>query len=916
LYFYANLLPAATQTASNSLTLNQASGIGLYAVFHQNATATEYPFFNVYTTPVGSNNKVPGYYKSRVMFYTEHSLGNTVADPTKVGMTLVYTGTDDLTLFPHIPSNRRVKYDIMYGQNLTDSFSDASVFSDEIISSLTLQTSSNASVSQAGNFNFRLLETGMFTTNANFDQVRMRYNVLSRNHTSADGSFPNLPGPASTLGSAQQPIFFWIPSTGLFAQTDSVKVSVAIEPPAGETTRPSATESNAVVAVSKVNQYVMTVGTASQPRFSRGTLTVPINNPTSSEHYFTSAIFTSNLAAPNALKEVSVSTDGVFDIAVVNPNIRGANCDYQVRYKISDPNAANGSITGPISSTYSVLIEDEPGLDNFSVTNFAYKTFNNDGKSSFSFDIAFVTVGTKSVDGVIVYFQSTNDDEDASNDIPLTQLMDVKKSDGTPLPSPNQAVIQLTNVSYTLQSLAAANASLTEGVNIKDKDAVASSNKWLNFRSGTIVYKPYKSVTNSSPDIQNVQLDITMFNIPTIPMPTELTLTGGVKESYAATSAAWNNALSTYASIGSSATASYKLVLNGSEVSGTDVNTNHGYTITMSNHDAESVVTLKLQTRITASDSTIYLSDTAELSFTAASIAVTDLTSDVKRGSNDTVLRVERGDYVITPAGGANVTEVKLIDTNPEAATVKVLTCTSTSDAVQPVGPTVNVYDLAADGYALGDDLDLQYRLKAGVVYTTKYGAAEATPSSSTPLFLTLASPTLKYIVATKPELQLGSTYRVMSSGAYNGRIAINATINAKGLQAEGLLSVVFVLAQEGNFTNPDLSDSGVQYVIAFESVTGLTKSYTVGPNASLLPSSTDNLGATEVHELSVTDVDGFAEGAGARTLVMGNLLANDESTLYLDATGFDASRPITAVSVVATRLGNDIVFKELTRLA
>ena len=101
--------------------------------------------------------------------------------------------------------------------------------------------------------------------------------------------------------------------------------------------------------------------------------------------------------------------------------------------------------------------------------------------------------------------------------------------------------------------------------------------------------------------------------------------------------------------------------------------------------------------------------------------------------------------------------------------------------------------------------------------------------------------------------------------------------------------------------------------MIAFESVTGLTKSYTVGPNASLVPSSTDNLGATEVHELSVTDVAGFAEGAGARTLVMGNLLANDASTLYLDPTGFDASRPITAVSVVATRLGNDIEFKELT---
>ena len=911
LYFYGNTTAAANQTASNSFKLNQASGAGMYAVFHQNAGAKEYPFFLAYTTPMTSGNKA-SWYRSRVFFGPETSDGDTVADADKVGLTLVYTGTDDTAVFPEIPSNRRVRYEIMYGSNLTNSFGDETVFSNEYVNLLTLATSSNASVSQAGNFNFRLLETGIFTSNSNFGQVKLRYNVLSPNkYTSASGKFPNLPGPASTLGSAQQPIYFLIPNTGLFAQTNSVKISVAIEPRAGETTRPAATESNTVVAVSKVNQYVMKVGTASEPRFTQGTLTVPINNPTSSEHYFTSAIFTSNLAAPNALKEVSVSNGGVFNIAVVNPNIRG-DCNYQVRYKISDPNAS-GSITGPISATYTVQLTDPPGLDNFSVTNFAYKTFHSDGESSFKFDVAFVTVGTRSVGGVIVYFQSTNDDADDTNDIPLTQLMDVKKSAGS----------TQTNVSYTLQkSVAATDATLTEGVNIQGKDDegndAVSANKWLNFRSGTIVFKPYKLLVADEPEIQNVQLDITMFNIPTIPMPANLTLTGGVKESYAATSAAWDDALSTYASIGSSVTASYKLVLNNSDVSAQV--SNHGYTVDLSGVAASTALTLKLQVKLTASDSLSYLSDTAELSFTAASVDVSGMTSTVKRGSNDTVLRVERGVYTLSPASGANVTEVKLIDnggvanTNPEGAQVNVLTCTSTAAAVQPVGPTVNEYNLSTDGYALGDDLDLQYRLKAGVDYTTKYGAADSpSSSSSTPLFLTIASPSLEYIVATKPELQLESTYRVMNSGTYNGRIAINATINAKGLHAEGVLSVVYVLAQEGNFTNPDLSDSGVQYVIAFESVTGLTKSYTVGPNASLVPSSTDNLGATEVHELSVTDVAGFAEGAGARTLVMGNLLANDASTLYLNATEFDASRPITAVSVVATRLGNDIEFKELT---
>jgi surface protein len=90
-----------------------------------------------------------------------------------------------------------------------------------------------------------------------------------------------------------------------------------------------------------------------------------------------------------------------------------------------------------------------------------------------------------------------------------------------------------------------------------------------------------------------------------------------------------------------------------------------------------------------------------------------------------------------------------------------------------------------------------------------------------------------------------------------------------------------------------------------------------VGDNANLLPSSIDNLGATEVHELSVADVDGLVEGSTTgHTLVMGNLRSTDTSTLYLDASsGFDATLPITVVAVVATRLGTAVTFKEVNPL-
>ena len=663
----------------------------------------------------------------------------------------------------------------------------------------------------------------------------------------------------------------------------------------------------------------MTVGTvsapnASEPSFTNGTLTVPISNASTlaNEHYLASAVFTSNLDAPNDVKEVSTANGGVFDIVVVNPNIRGADCDYQVRYKITDPNALNSTITGPISATYSVRLDDEPELDNFNVTNFSYDTFNDNDVSKFKFDIAFSTVGTRSIDGVFVYFQSTNDDADASNDIPLTLLMDVRRTDGD----------AQSELSYTLQS--SIPSSSASGVNIVAKDGTESDNEWLNFRFGEIVFKPYSNVlglSGNSPDVQDVQTVRTVFNIQDVPMPTNMTLVGGVKESYNATQSEWDDALSAYASISSSVTASYKLVLNGSDVSGQVAN--HGYMVGLSSYAAGDAVVLTLQVKITnVTDGEVYLSDPVELSFVVASVDTSVLNPIVvKRGSNQSTLNVTRGDSVFS---GATVTEVKLIDNtvsanvNPTDESVKVLTCSSTTSDIQPAGPTVNEYDLATDGYVLGDEIDMQYKVKAGVSYTLTYGSASPVTDQSTPLYLTLQAAEVKYVVATKPDIVVESNYTVMSSGTYAGRIALNVNINANGLHTEGLQSAVFILAQEGDATNPASSEEGVQIVAAFKSSDGLTKSYTVGPNASLLPSSTDNLGATEVQEVSVMDVDGFVEGsATSHTLVMGNLRSNDQSTLYLAASsGFNTSLPITVVAVVSTRLGTAVSFKEMTSLA
>ena len=171
LYFYGNTVAAASQTASNSFTLNDATGLGLYAIFDQAAGAREYPFFNAYTTFSGANNR--SWYKSKVYYGPQSNAGDTLANANNVGLTLAYTGTDDTTLFPHIV--RRIQYEVKTGDNLTDANSG---YASEFMNYLTLQTSSQAV--SAGNYNFRLLETGMFTSHASFGQLRLKYNLTGK----------------------------------------------------------------------------------------------------------------------------------------------------------------------------------------------------------------------------------------------------------------------------------------------------------------------------------------------------------------------------------------------------------------------------------------------------------------------------------------------------------------------------------------------------------------------------------------------------------------------------------------------------------------------------------------------------------------------------------------------------------------
>jgi hypothetical protein len=168
LYFYGNSVAAGSQNSSNSFTVSQINDMG--AVIDQHAGAKEYPYFIVYTTPTGSSDKA-SWYKSK-LFYAPQSSGDT-SDPDKVGLTLLYTGMDDTTFRPEIPAHRRIRYDLLAHDGVLTNANAG--YANERVNSVSLHTSSNASTSEAGSFNFTLQEAGLMTTSSVLSLLVMRF---------------------------------------------------------------------------------------------------------------------------------------------------------------------------------------------------------------------------------------------------------------------------------------------------------------------------------------------------------------------------------------------------------------------------------------------------------------------------------------------------------------------------------------------------------------------------------------------------------------------------------------------------------------------------------------------------------------------------------------------------------------------
>lgn len=507
------------------------------------------------------------------------------------------------------------------------------------------------------------------TAQQNYIAVNGTTNVKSGGGDNAN-EYANIPYPTVKSGPSQPPIYFRICEPTVI-EGQNVKVRVTIVPE-GNSTDVSSTESNVsngnvpVVVVKRISRYKMTVEEDSEPIFTGsgydGILAVPINAEESgADSTFVSARFESNLAAPNAdITQTDNNADNVYDLIVTNPSKRGASDPviYTVSYKINDPTTTTAGTVSIKSIPYTISVTDEPTSENFTVTDYDYKTFNDDGESSFTFKISFKNEATTSIKGVNVYFFNS----DVSSERILVK--DIPRGDVADNVS--------TEYTVTLQDSAgdADSSAASDGILIDLTGGTNSANKWLNYRSATISFVPYTTprvsprfltytpnFRHDNGKIENnaAKTEKFILNIPVIDMPKNVLLVGGVVESHKGTQLKWSDDRDDYPS-SSAVGPSYDVEVNGvnksvNVVADSADSSKRSYSVDTDSNSAPYNFTIVLQTKLASTvDSTVYYSKPVTVEFTSASVDLSNATAVVRRGSNVTTLKAHLNGYEVTDA--------------------------------------------------------------------------------------------------------------------------------------------------------------------------------------------------------------------------------------------------------------------------
>lgn len=716
------------------------------------------------------------------------------------------------------------------------------------------------------------MKQGAIASSAAEDRVQWLNLLDLTSITNDSGLYTNTPWSSAVLGASQPPIYIM----GDCAKDASfiLKVSIVAE----ASTAPSATISNMVKIMNKVNTPVEQNAYYS---ILNNKLYIKVDDEfSSSNDKLTSVLLTSNLVSPNDSKVVLKPDGNVnnqFTFEVTSPEKRGASnpVEFQIKHIVDDDNNTNGSdLTGLAGPVKTVVCYNAPTIANFVISDFTYKTVNDDAESSVTFKVSFNGDNNSNIKGVRAYFSATGISSVAVGD-------DVLRTAQT---NP------LTSVTITLS----------------DKDLYS---RWADLSAGTIEFVPlYDDFEDTGVAVErevSAQKSYGLYKVEQIASVTA-SLKGGVVQ--AATTLKWTGVSGdSYNLVASSSTPnpdgdlSVGIVASGSDFS-------YVFPADTLSVSSISLALKKQQTlpEVPATDNYYGLaaktfSAVTDVTFTPVSVDTSSMTIDVKRGSNVTDLLTTHVAATVSDSSLLNLTASQLCKVAGSVVTpLKFDDGAGSSDIMQlhvTADMPVNQYTLSE---TLGALLDLKMRLKAGVKYTTQVGSDSVSGQLDSDSVVLPLGPSTVYRVAGTPSVTINNKYTVV-----NNEILLAFSVNSNGLAAEGLTAVTVILTQESNYTDSTDTQGGVGGTVLLSySPASNTKSYAVGADASA-STATDNLAAGEVRVESPQNLsDGVhAIESGDFTLTLGDLTSS-ESTLSCPAAGFDASKPISFVLIVTDRLG------------
>ena len=781
-------------------------------------------------------------------------------------------------------------------------------------------------------------------------------NTLS---TVSSGEYANIPG--TDLGTYQGDIVFYIPQkqvgvVNAFVETHKVEVRVTVIDSSspylwGGLTESDSTESQDLHIISKIDEYDFTTGAASEPWNSVNTYgNLLINIPVSwNSEYSHSVEVSYKYSTGDSYCEPVEFLKAYYPSMVsfvVDPTL-GTTLYYRVRYVVTNLN-----LDAPATTTDGIITEKNvpnkffPESSDYDILNADYATFNNDEESNITFDLSFNIDPENRLDGVNVYFTSTD------SSIAKVRI-------GSYTTGGTKTITLLSTTGTTGGFLQTMNSSGVVGF---------SSALWLNYDSANISFEAFRDArvnsTNASYSSSNGTLNPVAYgyyvesgeqstfgidshehmhpiwNVPVLTPPGDggsITLSGGVINIVDPSS---NHYIEWTSDDSESFTYDVKVTRGVSDVIVDDTDTDEGKDISGNSYiipiDLVNVYkyTVEIRKVFNGSDEeNRERSDPVTVVFHTVKVDTSDMDITVENPSNTQYVNLSwnEPDFVgssVTDSGEEsssfenNIHEhyIKYRDSSFNLLTILDPSSNLIERIVSPA--TKKQYTLPVQ--AIGTLYEFVMYVEADVKYTVD-GVVSASNSVAFQVPLTETTTESKYIVSSIPSVGVipdsddVNIIPVLVQGSSNPVLLLN--LNANGLEDEGFISVVVILTQDGSDSKPD----GEQVFLVFPDPSGTAFSFTNsvdtttsgsggdprlagGDESTSAPRNIDNTvlstdPSNNTYVLTIGSVDEETGRYGLSTLMMPPT----------DVSGFVDDSVVNYMVILTTRRGTDIGVGEFT---